>query len=201
MDKVKGGKIIGLIGVFTIVVLLVIGIAFKIPKPGIDSSALIGFLGAIIGGSFTLLGVKITDNAQHRREFLNSFRSRFSKARYVQIRIRDVLNDLNSCKSSKLEHQCIADCLNILLSECYELMDRAGEISIEAHDAIYSCLGFAGSWSKYTIHGQFENVQIDTSVDKFMYFYNRMEECLNTFNDEVEKLIKEYDKYSNQRAS
>ncbi|MBA4535441.1 LPXTG cell wall anchor domain-containing protein [Brevibacillus halotolerans] len=195
MDKAKRGKIIGLIIIILIALILAMLMVLWIPKTGIDSSnllvALIGFSGSIIGGSITLIGVRMTIKDQQRREFLNSFSLRYREGKYVQEKFLEGFNNLRGCMDAS-HYQPIAECLNPLIMNKHDLLYKAAAVSAEAQEEADQYIGKAQEWYKYTLFTKGESDYPTERKEQYYEYFSQMEKHLDSFNSKFELFIKHY---------
>ncbi|MCR8997098.1 hypothetical protein [Brevibacillus laterosporus] len=96
MDKVKKGKTIGGIIAVMFIITLFIAFAMWAPKSGLTSKefliAGIGFMGSIIGGAITLIGVQITLRKKDEEDFLESFVSKMVTIRNIKTELDNFID-------------------------------------------------------------------------------------------------------------
>ncbi|AWX56892.1 hypothetical protein AB432_018385 [Brevibacillus brevis] len=156
----------------------------------------VGFLGSIIGGAITLIGVRMTIKDQHRREFLNSFSLRYRDGKYVQEKLVDAFNLLVNCMVERQYHSIVL-ILNHLTMDKHDLLYKAAAISVEAQEAVDSYLMVAEIWYQFILEMDpdwLSNHQEERDKEYDNHF-KQMRGYLESFMSEFGVFLRQYHDY------
>ena len=204
-ERFRGGKIIGLIIIGFIVLIILMGLIYWILTAEIKSDsmeekliiAFIGFAGSIIGGAITLIGVKMTLIGQDRRDFVNSFSQKYTSGMSILSKFSDAIRNLTVCMYTA-NHQPIGEHLHHFLRDKDEILIKAGEISIDAHEAARHIMGQAENWYKFiTGNDQYGRKDDDPTerTQKYDFYLREMLKHLDKFKVEFVILEEKYNKF------
>jgi len=145
-----------------------------------------GFLGSIIGGALTLIGVRLTLTSQEERNFLDEVPKKFRRIDMVLAMIEDLLNQM---KIEKSGDQTIIFFNKIKVYKDLELiMQEASNTDAETYNAVHSIkisldLFFELNWEYVSLDDWGNNILKEKEKNKFI-------DGLLTLNKSVEAMDK-----------
>ncbi|WP_134705104.1 hypothetical protein [Ammoniphilus sp. YIM 78166] len=157
----------------------------------------LAFLGAIIGGALTLVGVKITLKNQGRSEFLRSFPERVKSADDIALRLAGVLNILCDAVYQP-KYYDIAPTLSDVLKDSDELMIKAATVNVECYTVIRNFLTISENWLNILYEEKTTNEMGELRVDheahrsKYPQYLDALYKINDEYLVELKKLTSEY---------
>ncbi|QDX92472.1 hypothetical protein EEL30_09125 [Brevibacillus laterosporus] len=153
--------------------------------------AMIGFVGSIIGGAITLLGVRMAIKDQNRRDFFNSIPLRYHHGVFVQTILVDYYSLLSEFLGQNHHYEFHIHLTN-LVSRSEELLQKVATVSIEAYDYANDFLNLAFSLEHYMRSTNHDGTSQDERNQKYIEYLQEMNKSLFLYSDEIKKIKRDY---------
>ncbi|RAT95949.1 hypothetical protein [Brevibacillus sp. Leaf182] len=111
----------------------------------------IGFLGSIIGGAITLIGVNITLKNQYREEFFKSYPEKRKASVLVDRILNDALYDFEE-KYEDDDKEELESAISIFLEQEEMLLEKASKISVSHFELVFDFIEYTKKVHTISVH-------------------------------------------------